>query len=374
MKKLGLMVLSMLVLGAASASAQETDFVPDEAPTIDTKKVGWSPLLKVSANMSFTDNRKVVGQEEGSTWNIGGLLLGELNYVNTGGHAWENGLKWQLGFLRTPSIEEFYKSTDLLDLDSTYLWRPKNLDWLGPFATFRLQTSVFPGYIVRANGTNVYTLDADGNLTETNGVAQGESVEAQKKVDVTSAFSPSILRESLGAFADITKQKKIEVQARLGVGAWEIFGRDGYAALGDDDVKTKLEGKLDVDDNGTAIPVDPARDIVLTPIQDSIQAGGELQFTAKGVLWKDQVNYKALFEIMQPFYNNADTALSGLDLMNIGGELNVGFKLKDWDKVGASLDYSLKVNKYPLIIDEWQVTNALLLTITASVVEEDKKK
>lgn len=86
------------------------------------------------------------------------------------------------------------------------------------------------------------------------------------------------------------------------------------------------------------------------------------------------MNYKFLFEVMQPFYNNADATLTGLDLLNVGTELNIGFKLKEWDKVGASLDYSLKVNRYPLIVDEWQVANALLLTVTASVVDETKEE
>ena len=111
----------------------------------------------------------------------------------------------------------------------------------------------------------MYKLNQDGTLSETAGVATGEPVDPRKRTSLTEAFSPTILRESIGAFADVTRKKKAEVQVRLGVGAWEIFGRDGFAALSDDDVEDKLGGKIGQDENGSDIAVDPLRDVVLTP-------------------------------------------------------------------------------------------------------------
>ena len=66
--------------------------------------------------------------------------------------------------------------------------------------------------------------------------------------------------------------------------------------------------------------------------------------------------------MLYPFYSDPEAAiggeiLEGVELTNveISGKLSV--KLAAW----ASLDYVLSAKYLPLIIDEWQVQNGLLL-------------
>ncbi len=205
----------------------------------------------------------------------------------------------------------------------------------GPFASFRALTSLLPGYVLRPVDTDLVLLDKEGNILD-----DTEKLLANEQFDLTDSFSPTTLRESIGIFARPVQKRIIEFQARLGAGAWEVFVRDG-------------------------LTVDKEEDGVLTvkEMQDSIQAGGELELTAKGVI-TDGVNYGTKAGFMYPFYHNADTPLEGTDLLNMEFEATVGVKLTTW----ASLDYALKAYKYPLIVDDWQMSNSLLLTATASIL------
>ena len=323
-------------LGAATAAAQDNpDYVPDGVEaSAEGRKAGWHPMLKASFTLAFNDNKNVVGVDEGSSYNTGLIINGGLDYLSEGGHLWANALKWQLNYTQTPIIDKFYKSLDLFDFNSAYLYKLPSIKWLGPYASFVLKTSIFPGDTIKAVDTDVTRVDLDGT----------EAVEAQVKaksdIRLTDAFAPATLRESAGMFADILSRRSVELQARAGAGLWETYVKDGYSVAEDEPGVLKLQR-----------------------MQDSVQAGGEVQLNGKGVL-RQHVNWGFKAEMMYPFYHNADTDLEGSDLINYELEGLIGMKMAEW----ASLDYSLKAYKYPLIVDDWQISNALLLTLTAGIL------
>jgi hypothetical protein len=329
-------VLVALVLGMGPALAQMPDYVPDKIDTTADKKApGWHPMLKASGTASFSHASNVVGTDDGSTWNFGLSIDGGLDYRGKTGHIWENLLKYQLTYSKTPLFEDFVKSLDNLDFSTTYLYEIPKVPWLGPFASARVLTSLFPGYVVRPVDTGLVRLDKQGAA-----IGDPTTLLANDRLDLTESFAPTTLRESIGMFARPVQKKAIDFQTRLGLGAWEVFVRDGLGIAGEED------GVLTVKE-----------------MQDSFQLGGELEFTAKGII-TDGVNYGAKAAFMFPFYHNADTDLSGMDLLNMEFEASLGVKLTTW----ASLDYALKAYKYPLIVDDWQVSNSLLLTATASIL------
>ncbi len=339
MKRLALAAFAALVvtaLMAGPALAQMPDYVPDKIDTTADKKApGWHPMLKASGTGAFSHASKVVGTDDGSTWNLGLVINGGLDYRSAGGHIWENLLKYQLTYSKTPLFDDFYKSLDNLDFSSTYVYEIPSVPWLGPFASFRAQTSLLPGYVLRPADTGLVLLDKEGTVLD-----DTETLLANEQFDLTDSFSPTTLRESIGIFARPVQKKIFEFQARAGLGAWEVFVGDGLA--------------IDKEEDGV---------LTVKEMQDSIQAGGELELTAKGVI-TDGVNYGAKAGFMMPFYHNAETELEGTDLMNMEFEATVGVKLTTW----ASLDYALKAYKYPLIVDDWQMSNSLLLTATASIL------
>jgi hypothetical protein len=334
--RISLATLILTVLIAGPAVAQIPDYVPDKIDaTADKQAPGWHPMLKASGTGAFSHASNVVGTDDGSTWNLGLVINGGLDYRSPTGHIWENVLKYQLTYSKTPLFEEFYKSLDNFDFSSTYLYELPAAPWLGPFASFRALTSLFPGYVIRPVNTDLKLLNKEGTLID-----DTEILLANEKLDLTDSFSPTTLRESVGMFARPVQKRIIEFQARLGAGAWEVFVRDGLT--------------IDTEEDGV---------LTVREMQDSIQLGGELELTAKGVI-TDGVNYGAKAGFMMPFYHNATTDLEGADLLNMEFEATLGVKLTTW----ASLDYALKAYKYPLIVNDWQMSSSLLLTATASIL------
>jgi hypothetical protein len=327
-------LLVVIGLVGLPVRAQQPDYVPDQVEANgELKKPGWHPMLKASGTVAFGHAKNVVGMDDGSTWNIGLMLDGALGWRHKSGHVWENLLKYQLAYSKTPLLEDFVKSLDNLDFRSTYLYEIPKVPWLGPFASFRLVTSVLPGYLLRPGDMTLVKVDMEG-------VETTETLAANTRLDLTESFAPLTLRESVGMFANPITKKVFDAQARLGVGAWEVFVQEGWA--------------LDSDADGV---------LTVKQMQDSMQAGGELELTAKGVL-ATGVNYGLRASFMLPFYHNADTDLEGMDLLNQEYEATLGVKLAEW----ASLDYALKAFKYPLIVDQFQISNSLLLTATASIL------
>jgi len=315
-------------------AAQQPDLVPDKVETsAEKKEPGWHPMLKASGTMAFSHAKNVVGTDDGATWNLGLAVNGGLDWRHGQGHVWENLLAYQLTYTKTPLLEDFVKSLDNLDFRSTYMYEIQKVDWLGPFVSFRLITALLPGYLLRPGERTLKKIDVEA--TETT-----ETLAASTRLDLTGSFAPMTLRESAGLFVNPVTKKVFDSQARLGVGAWEVFTRDGWA--------------LDSDADGI---------LTVKQMQDSVQMGGEFEMAAKGVL-ATGVNYGARVGFMQPLYHNAETDLEGLELINQEYEATLGVKLAEW----ASLDYAFKAFKYPLIVDRLQVSNSLLLTVTASIL------
>ena len=340
-----IVALALVAAFAAPAVAQEVPSPTDvlaEKPDgkLLERAVGWYPLLKASATFSFSHNQDVVGTPDGINWILGGIINGGLDYVGKGGHFWLNTLKWELSFSKTPLLDEMVKSLDNFEFESTYVYQIPKMTWWGPYANFKVKTAIMPGYMLFENPTNVAKLGSDG-------VLQGDISLPKSRLNLTDAFSPTTLRESLGLWADPVRYTAYTLQTRLGLGAWEVFTRDGFNPA-DDELTPEYEVKQ---------------------MQDSVQLGGEVRIVMKGV-YKEFISYQAKAEFMYPFYssfiptNKDGSDMEGMELMNTEFEFLLGFKLTNW----ASLDYTMKAYRLPILSPEWQIQNGLLLTLTANIV------
>ena len=351
------------LLLAPPTRAQEAgpDYIPETAEGLKTDtKAGWHPRLRLSSNFAAGQNQDVPGNPDGLSLQLGYLINGELNYLSDSGeHEWLSSLKLQLGYTRTPVIDAFIKSVDSIDLKSTYLYHIPAAPWFGPFASFRLTTSMLRGYDVRAEDAQVLRLDmgeelvvdtdADGNpLDEDGDIVDAnhprvQTVAAGRAIDLTGAFAPLTLRESAGAFVVPTDTEPFRLDIRLGFGAWETVVGEGYTLEDDEDTGGLLE---------------------LRAMQDSVQAGPELGVLIDGAGEAKLLTYSASVLFMQPVVRSADSDLEGLDLLNSEFEGTVGFK--PW--AFLSIDYSFKVYRQPLIVDAWQVQNNILFSLTLDIV------
>lgn len=323
----------------------KTDLIPEEIKGNDEEQPpGWHPSLKLSLSLSYNHNSDVVGIQNGTNLNIGGTTNGSLNFLSDNrDHEWLNSLVWQIGYTRTPSVDRLFKNIDMFDLESSYLYHFPQIEWLGPFATFQLKTSLFPGYTLFPGETDIVSLDRQGNpeQTDAEGNPQSRTVSALEKVHLTDSFAPTTLRQSIGFFAIPVDQRLFRLDTRLGFGAWETFVRGGYT-IADDGQTPEFE---------------------IRRMEDSVQAGPELKIAASGE-FNEYVKYSAKSVFMYPVLISVDTDLEGIALLNREFEFLLGVQIFEW----ASLDYTFKAIRNPLIYDGWQIQNGLLISVNFTLL------
>ncbi len=254
-------VLLVAALVAPAVAQEEGQYSVDvekakEIVTAEEKQPdGWHYKLVLGANGSYTHNSSVVGLEDGSYVQIGIFLDGELT-LRSGQHTWRNtlGIKYQQG--KTPTIDPWVKSADELKFISLYRYALESVPWMGPFARFRLTTSMFPSEVVRAADATVY--NASEIETPINDRTTGEALAAQDTAEITGAFEPLILRETVGLFALPIESKKLNIEVSLGAGAQEVFTSGGRTF--------KEEKEEDVRDANGMVTGDKQLSIFLTDL------------------------------------------------------------------------------------------------------------
>lgn len=306
----------------ASLMAQE--FVLDEAPVERPEDQGWSGRITFSGTFALSDNSKVVGQPDGMSMSIGSNIAGRLSFIENG-HNVRNTLRASHTFNRTPTIPSLVKTVDELRIESLYLYHFPEVDWVGPFARAQLNTAVFHGFDVRPEEVD-YVLDDELFLRS-------------DRLRLTNAFKPLTLRESLGAFLRPTNQPAARTMLRLGGGARQIFA-DGQLAVSDDPDTEVIE---------------------LVELRSYNQVGAEAVAEVTGELRDGRITYAVEAETLIPFYSSlADDDRSAFELANVELSATLAFKLLSW----ASLDYQFRAARIPALIEDWQVSNNLLLSIT----------
>lgn len=358
-KKMSIAV-SFLTLLLVSATAIPNVYAQEGSPElvskisddlVDYARPGWHPRLKLNANVALGQSKNVPGNTDGVSMQLGYLVNGTLDFLSENkSHEWTNALIWELGYSKTPVVDAWIKSMDTIDFRSSYLYHIPKVPWLGPFASFRLSTAMLPSYEVRSEPISTVKLkadesvqyDANGYHTDINGARLPVfAYDAGKKIKLTDGFAPLTLREILGMFAKPIERTEFNLDTRLGFGAWETFVQGGYILQ-------------DIDD--TAF-------LELRQLQNIYQMGAELGITIDGMLHKELISYKLSALFMQPLgYKKAtEDEWKGPDVeyMNREYEAMVGINLMEF----LSINYSFKAYKQPLIIDEWQIQNNLMISI-----------
>ncbi len=326
-----LLVGSMLVGRAALAQeAIPKDVTADKvlAKPAEPTPDGWALKLSLGATGSYNHSKKVVGTVDGATQQYGLIVNGSAN-LTAGQHAWENALKITETQTRTPQLDKFIKSADELAFQTTYLYHFDGLDWVGPFARASVTTQLFASYDVKATDTTVVRTTRDGaTITKTR--------VAEDRINMTKPFEPMLLKEGVGAYANPYNEKWLAVKTKLGAGLQEVVVGDGYT--------------LDKYDAAT-------NTMTLKQLEDSTQGGAEAELELGGAL-AENITYGAKATVFYPLYTSVETDLSGIDLMSTDLSAKLSVRLAKW----ASLDYVVSAKKVPLILNEWQIQNGVMLT------------
>jgi len=327
--------------------AQEEEAVPvedirdtiDEADVEDDEpKEGWTVTLRLGGNFNLTDTRNFVGSEDGTTVQIG--LLFEANaFLRAGQHRWNNELSIQHNQTLTPQLDRFVKSFDLLDLKSTYIYKLKKPDWLGPFGRFALQTPVLPFDVVRVDPFQI-TNEETGNELTSGPVAPGDGFE------ITSFFEPLQLRESVGVFGDPVQEQAIKFEFQVGAGLQQIIARDGFAIQ-------------DEDTSGDVIQIS------VREIESVLEFGAEAETRFRGDIIEDVFYWNFLANAFWAPVSTTDRPNDDFeDQINLKLKGAIGVAVTDW----LEAEYTLNVIRQPQVLDDFQVQNGFQLVLNYALL------
>lgn len=325
-------LIAGLVVVPSVASAVEPEFIVDGVAS--SEPTGWTGSADISASFSLTQNDAVVGQPDGTSMNLAGNLAARLDYAS-GQHEVRNSLTISETFAKTPVIPEFVKSSDTLRFESIYFYSIPAVPWVGPFARFQLDTTVFSGFDVRAGDTTYLITWDDGE----------QRIYTNDRLRLTDPFSPLFLKESTGGFVRPFTRPWLDTDVRVGAGSRQVVS----------------SGELVVSDDA-----DTADFVEVREITSYNQAGVEAAVAARGETQGGRITYGLSAEALFPLYNSVDQGdRSVLEQTDIEVAATASFKIVDW----ASLDYKFQALRLPAVVDEWQVSNMVLFTVSTRIFE-----
>jgi len=333
----GNIVILAVLMAAPSGLRAQDDLVPEKQLEEKKKKEGWDFLLTPSASAALSDNRSVIGQQEGLTITLGASLASGA-FFREGSHEWRATLDINEMFAQTPALDEFVKTTDIFKFKTVYLFHL--IDWLGPFAKATIDTAMLEGFDARAEPTQWTITYNDGSVVNRSGF----------HLRLTDGFEPLTLKETAGFFAKPVESKKLNVEGRVGFGGMHVFA----------------DGGLAVQDDGATEAID------VLELKDVNQAGAVIELEAFGELYDKKIIYKAGAEFMIPFVTNleeGDNRGAG-ELTNIELTASLSFKVLEW----LSIDYVFRAVKQPQLLDEFQIQNNLLLTASYTFFKPEEEK
>ena len=325
------LVVTSTIFAHAEDEEKERNFVlekekQEEGEDEEEKKDGVEWHVNAGATLNFTDNRQVIGQQDGTSFTFGFKLDAGIT-LRENDHEWRNTLGALAGVTRTPALPEFVKTQDNLEVESIWLYHIT--PWFGPFARAAWQTPMFRGTDVRAEDTQYLIQNVDGTV----------DAVTSRRLTLTDSMSPSRFKYSAGLFAQPIRKEEITLEARLGAGGRHVLG-DGQLAVTDDDTTPFVE---------------------VTELADVHQFGAEAVLEVWGQFEEGRLTYKLAAEAMTPFVHNElppGDDRSSFELTNILLRAMLSAKVVEW----ASVDYELRVVREPQLLDAWQVQNQLLLT------------
>jgi hypothetical protein len=305
-----------------------------------TDAEGWAPFLGITATLALADNSSVVGQVDGFSTLFGLGLTGGADYARDR-HLVRTSLTINEGFARTPVIDEFVKTNDVLKLEGLYSYFLTQD--LGLYGRLGIVTDLFSATDIRATPTSwVETVPGGMPIAlTTNGFRQR----------LAGPFSPFTINEQVGGFAEAVRETWLDLSLRAGLGGRHTFA-DGVLVSSDDKATPAIE---------------------LTELHDVHQLGFEVFGGGAGKLDGGKALYKAGLSVLLPLVNNDPDHRSAASLTRIGFDGSLTFNVYSW----MGLVYNLKATRDPQLFsrgeEKVEVQNTLLLTFQLALVKKAEK-
>ncbi len=342
MKKI-LFVMAVFIAGQAFGQEIRSD-AEQLQKTGAGLKPGWNQYLSFNLGVNATSQKDVVAAQNGQTTTWNSKIEGQSTLLS-GSSEWRNELLASFTLSRTPLNSDYLKSDDLLRLSSLYLWHLPGIESIGPFARLGMNTAMLPSHDVRATITDYAIAPSDEN-----GVVKMRSTDRLK---LTDAFSPFILKETVGAFYYPYRSSLVAIETLLGLGTRQTLAKN----------------QLVIADDGSTPMVEVAR------LRDRRETGIDSKVSVFGQ-FNERLTYKAEAGMFVPMARSDESQTekdkSNMEKRSWEALANLSFKLLDW----ASLEYLHRLQRDYSLNEKVQRTNTLLFNVAYAVGDkpsEEKK-
>ena len=343
---------------AADAAAEAPAEAPAEAepaPEDPHHFIYFKPQLSAS----YMHNHSVAGKADGHYFQTDADIVFNYKYKKDI-HEVLTDLNWKEGVSYTPAFDGWVIANDLFKVDFRYNLMFHKI--AGYYLKAGLETHILPGYDYRADDTTYQSIELEEvEVEQENGTKTKETRNVQlaagRKFKTAKSGKPLYLTEGTGIFVRPVEREEANLEIYAGLTGREVFvGNTWVVDTYEDDIAT------------------------LKQLNNVYEVGAEAGLTLKGYLKDRVVAYDFMAKVIKPFYMPDETKdnyravkddgtlddYSELDSLQFETRLRLDFNVHKY----VAFNYELNVKRDYAVVREWQVSNALYLSI---FYELDKK-
>ena len=353
---------------AADAAAEAPAEAPAEAepaPEDPHHFIYFKPQL----SGSYMHNWHVSGKADGHYAQADANIVFNYKYKKDI-HEVLTDLNWKEGISYAPAVFDGVAiANDLFKVDFRYNLMFHKI--AGYYLKASLETHILPGYDYRADDTDYVDVleteeedsgkkdDAGEKIMQTKRLAKGK-----RSFKTAKSGKPLYLTEGTGIFVRPVEKEEANLEIYAGLAGREVWVGDTWV--------------LDSFDEGSNGEPNLAK---LKQLNTVYEVGAEAGLTLKGFLKDRVVAYDFMAKVIKPFYMPDETKdnyravkedgsgledYSELDSLQFETRLRLDFNVHKY----VAFNYELNVKRDYAVVREWQVSNALYLSV---FYELDKK-
>lgn len=295
-------------------------------------KKDWRFNTTVGINLGQTFNQAFLGLQNGIGFSPG-FQFDEVIRFYKMPHEWRTELVLSEAWTLATPQTVFIKSSDSLNLKSSYLYHV--LDWLGPYASVKLRTSIFPGSDVETSSYKYTITDAATGIQSTE-ESTGSAATGTFVFPLTSAFLPLILEQDVGVFAQPYHEDELLLEFRTGVTARQNIAKDQR-------ILTAI---------GVVYGNTPVRQL------DNIyELGPSAGMHFKGKFLDEKLSFRLSCDMLWSLLQTPQASVASSDRLSFDLSTGMGVHLFSW----LALHWQFKSILNPAVLDQVQLMSNLTL-------------
>lgn len=306
------------------------DAPAEEAPVADPHHFIY---FKPQLSASYMHNSHVAGKADGHYFQTDANIVFNYKYKE-GMHEVLTDLNWKEGVSYTPAFDGWVIANDLFKFDFRYNLMFHKI--AGYYLKAGLETHFLPGYDYQKEDTD-YIVKGDDS----------RNAKGKRKFKTAEPGKPFYINEGTGIFVRPVEQEAANLEIYAGLAGREVFVGDTLV-LADDDDTAELDFK---------------------GLNNVYEIGGEAGLTLNGYLKNRVVAYDLRAKVVMPFYMPDDTKdnykenpeddFAWADALQFETRFRLDFNVHKY----VAFNYELNVKRDFAVVRDWQVSNALYLSV-----------